>query len=281
MATPVSPGDPLRISAHEWNTLRAQAKRAIQDQGRRGPAISLPRSTDCIAVKWIGSGALPMFGVCAFDGDLSSTLRGPVISPTDNLPEFKGRPVLKAYYPNRDEVAGRNDIGRFGIALQPIRNQGIGLVQISGVVVTKLDVEYSTHRYADVKHGDKENLKTHECGAAEILWKESGTGADKWAMVRLGNFITPPLVCRLTEDSEETNPQSVEIVDLYGPADYTGTSRYVTAQVTYSINYAPYTNNSPHANDLALLRYDRRYDEFIAYAPFIACYPTTPFDPTV
>jgi hypothetical protein len=48
-----------------------------------------------------------------------------------------------------------------------------------------MDVQNEDHRFADVGDEVAGHLVSAVSGAAEILWKESGTGV-KWAVVRLG-----------------------------------------------------------------------------------------------
>ena len=274
MPAPVASGGKLSITAGEWNKLRADARRAIQDQGRTGPAQSLPRSSDLIAVKHLSGAVLPMYGIVGFWGNGSSGSIGPVYGPDDNLPEFKRRP---------DESGGEgghSDVGRFAILQQPIKAGYLGVAQVSGVALCKLDVVYETHVYADVKDGNADELKTGEVGAAEILWKQSGTGSGKWALVRLGNFVAPPLVGRLTTDSDAGSPLTVEIVDVYSDGSGRDTGREVSAYISFGIIEAPYTSNVVPANTLVHLRYDRVFNQFLAVAPLQAWYPKTAFDPT-
>lgn len=277
---PATPGAPLRISARQWNDIRAQARQAIAEAAKSGPAVSLPRSTDCVAVYNVSGVTLPMFGIVGFHGGSPSSARGPVIAPSVNLPEFQGRPVLKCRKPLRGEYGGKNDIGRFGIVLQPIKNGWFGLAQVAGVATCKIDVEYEGHVYADVKNANADELKSHECGAAEILWKESGTGSGKWAIVRLGQFITPPLVGKFIDDPGTTSPIDTEIAYVLNDGSTVDTGRHVDARLSYGVIETPYTSNSPSAGHYAHLRYDRVADQFCAVAPLYSYYPITAFDPT-
>lgn len=279
MAAPVASGGKLSISAGEWNKLRADARRVIQDQGRTGPAISLPRSTDCLAVRNDSNSARALFDVVAFNSHVATATRGLLITPDDNLPEFKGRPVLKAYKPCTDRIDGKNDIGRFGILLQPLKSGAIGLAQISGATVCKINVEDEGHLYADVKIHESDELLSREVGAAEILWKEAGTGTGKWAIVRLGQFIAPPLIGMLTTDSDAADPLVVEVAYLVGSTPY-GTGRMVDAHLNCQAIKAPYTSNILPDGTPVVLRYERETDQFNIVAPFGAYYPLTGFDPT-
>ena len=49
----------------------------------------------------------------------------------------------------------------------------------------EIDVQDEEDEYADVADAEAGRLKSGLRGAAQILWKESGTG-EKWAVVRVG-----------------------------------------------------------------------------------------------
>jgi hypothetical protein len=72
------------------------------------------------------------------------------------------------------------------IAVEPIGADKLGMAAIDGVVQCKLDVIDASHRFATPKPGSTTELKTASSGEAAILWKESGTGAGKWGLVRIG-----------------------------------------------------------------------------------------------
>lgn len=281
MPAPVASGGKLSITAAEWNKLRADARRAIQDQGRKGPAQSLPRSSDLIAVKHLSGVALPTYGIVGFWGNGSSGSIGPVYGPDDNLPEFKGRPVFKVRPPADESLgSGRNDIGRFAILQQPINPGYLGVAQVSGVAICKLNVAHAAHIYADIEDGNVDELKTNEYGAAEILWKQSGTGSGKWALVRLGSFVAPDIIGTLTTDSDAASPLTVAIVDVQGDGSHTTTGREVSAYISFGIIASPYTSNVVQAGTLVHLRFDRVHNQYCAVAPLQAYYPKTAFDPT-
>ena len=86
-------------------------------------------------------------------------------------------------------------VGKFAILLEPIADGKIGVGCLGGVCPVKIDVEDEDHGYADIADAEAGNLKSCDCGAAQILWKEDGTGT-KWAVVRLG---VPPAPFRYVE----------------------------------------------------------------------------------
>jgi hypothetical protein len=72
--------------------------------------------------------------------------------------------------------------------LDPIASGSIGKARIDGIVAAKIQVTAGLEWYdhADVTHNDATKLTLLPSGAAQVLWKEEGTGT-KWALIRLGN----------------------------------------------------------------------------------------------
>ena len=103
----------------------------------------------------------------------------PIIGPTSNEDEFKNRVALSCVTP----VADTHE-GRFVILVEPISAGKIGRAYADGLCPVRVQVEDEDHGFADVKDGDTSCLESRAGGAAQILWKEAGTGL-KWAIVRL------------------------------------------------------------------------------------------------
>ena len=112
-----------------------------------------------------------------------AAITGPVLNPATDLPGFMERTALLSHLP---EVPA--DDGQFVIFLEPVPDGDMGMAVVAGVVPVQIDVVNAAHKYADVKHEDVSELQSRLVGAAEILWKESGTGT-KWALVRLGGAV--------------------------------------------------------------------------------------------
>lgn len=107
-------------------------------------------------------------------------ISGPGIGPDDNLRQFKNRVYLSGVKPQEKE-----HLGQFAVFLEPATSGAIRRAYVSGVFPVQIEVLDEDDEFADVKHDTVEHLQTRCCGAAQILWKESGTGV-KWAIVRLG-----------------------------------------------------------------------------------------------
>lgn len=105
----------------------------------------------------------------------------PVTLPATNVDTFANAIRIKGETPSDPE-----HVGKF-IVLQetaPIGAVAIGLV--SGISIVKLNVSDEDDEFAEIDDGETDELKTGATGSAQILWKESGTGSGKWAIVRLG-----------------------------------------------------------------------------------------------
>jgi len=65
--------------------------------------------------------------------------------------------------------------GFFGILREPIQDDAVGLVQVSGCCMATIDVSGTGHKYAIPVAGDY-LLASADAGPIEILYKPSGTG---------------------------------------------------------------------------------------------------------
>jgi hypothetical protein len=90
-------------------------------------------------------------------------------------------PVLSAGVPN-------NNTQSLCVALEPIESGKIGRVAVDGVVPVKLDIVNENHKFARCTTSTSQ-MTTDWGGPALILWKESGTGSDKWGLVRIGDAL--------------------------------------------------------------------------------------------
>jgi len=108
-------------------------------------------------------------------------------------PIFLGAaPTMIMSYPER------NDIGYFAILQEPISSGSIGWAAIDGIVSCTINMQYQSHRFADISETETGKLKSYEYGGAEIINVEDQgedpgdwTAGDKLALVRLGQFHNP------------------------------------------------------------------------------------------
>lgn len=106
-------------------------------------------------------------------------LDAPIVLPGDNLDEFKRAPAFAGVLPKMPDHRGQ-----FAVLMEPVKSGEIAAACVSGIVPARIDVQEEIHPRADVV-ANSTRLTSGYHGAAEILWKEQGTGA-KWALVKIG-----------------------------------------------------------------------------------------------
>lgn len=175
----VQPGQRLdtAFSARAWNRAQDAADIVLGDRlavgadGVRGPAAPYT-SVPC---KNMTATGVDRWGVLRISG-VEITPTGPTGPATS---QFQTLPVLQGNLP----TTGTNDV--FAVAVEPIPANGIGRVAVDGLVQVKLDVVNEADATAGPKANSVSELQTGG-GNATIVWKESGTGTGKWALVRIG-----------------------------------------------------------------------------------------------
>lgn len=173
----IKPG-PLRgqISARAWNRAQDAADIVLGDRYAQtgdaqtdGPKPYTPilaqNSTATVVNRW---GVLSVAGVVF-------TPSGATGNATQ---QFQDQPVLSGGLPTGGSA--------FVVAVEPIAAGKIGRVAVAGVVQAKVFISDAGHGFAKARNGDMTQLDSAPNGDVQILWKESGTGAGKWAIVRFG-----------------------------------------------------------------------------------------------
>jgi len=168
----VQAGERLQIPAAAYNAF-IDAVRA--DRSRRHDALDEPqretRSTSIIRVRNSTGADLDRFSILA--------LQDPIVTPTDNLSEFKNRVSFNGLAPSSPIRSPR-----VAILLEPLTDDAIGRGIVAGVTPVRIDVVRDTDLYAEPIAGTTTHLRSTPNGQTRILWKEAGTGV-KWAVVRL------------------------------------------------------------------------------------------------
>jgi len=169
---------PIRgqISARAWNRAQDAADKVLgqgADGVADGPSAGPPAYTGILAQNST-TGTVNRWGVLSVAG-VVFTPSGATGNATQ---QFQDQPVLSGGLP----TGGQS----FVVAVEPIAAGKIGRVAVAGVVQAKINVVSESDTFATAKDGDLTQLTSSSSGEATILWKESGTGAGKWALVRFG-----------------------------------------------------------------------------------------------
>lgn len=223
------------------------------DKLRRGgdvpPPPQLPASgssTGVIAVHNTTSQDLAPYSILGCNAPLNQPS-----SATDNGVQYRN-PILAGATPDATDHARK-----FVVLQQSVPKDNVGYGLKLGFTFVKVDVIDAAHEFAAVKDGDTTQLTSATSGAAEIYWKESGTGT-KWALVLLGAGASAGTVkARVTTTiSAAAGPLTADWgageVKLQDPTtgalaadatevqnDNIGTSWAVDCQVTLDTSYSP------------------------------------------
>lgn len=173
----VTPG-PIRgqLSAAALNRAQDAADLVLEQRGNGmadGPRDAPPTYVPILA-KNATTGAVARWGVMSVAG-VVFTPSGSTGSATR---QFQDQPVISGGLPTGGTA--------FVVAVEPIKAGGIGRCAVAGVVQARINIVSASDTFATAKDGDLTQLTSSSSGEASILWKESGTGANKWALVRFG-----------------------------------------------------------------------------------------------
>jgi hypothetical protein len=178
----VVPGESIQPSAKAWNTfIDTSAYVEAQRRVQTADAVAMPALDTGLCYVQNNSGAdLDRFNVVGLDV--------PIILPSDNPDTFAAHLTFSGLTPTTAAHTGK-----FAVLLEPCAQGNVATAVLSGVCPVKLNVTATGDTLADVDDGSAADLKTGASGAAKILWKESGTGAGKWAYIRIGGggVLTP------------------------------------------------------------------------------------------
>jgi len=177
----LEPGQPLRgaISARAWNRAQDAADLVL---GANPGTAGVPGSTVLKPYTWAyckPSVTVARWGVLAITG-LAITPTG---SSGGATASFEEMPVLTGGAPSATTTA-------WCVAVEPIESGKVGRVAVGGVVQCKVEVDKADDKFVGCSGS---GLKTGVKGEGLILYKESGTGSGKWALVRMGTTATTEL----------------------------------------------------------------------------------------
>lgn len=169
----VRPGQPLRITAKAWNRVLDSVATQPEFGGSAG---AYGRPCHIVQIKNTTGSTVPKWGVLAITGIANDPTAG-----ESSLSQFQEVPILEGAAPSSTTA------GKFVVAVEPIAAGKFGRAAIDGVVQVKVEVDKADDKFVACSSG---GLKTGVKGEGLILWKESGTGSNKWALVRIGSTPT-------------------------------------------------------------------------------------------
>lgn len=197
---------------------RTSVLNPIVDAARQNQAAPRPQAaallgkTDPVTI-WVKNNCgtdVSRFGVLGL-GDVQ-------ITQSDNDVEF-----YKRIYMDGEEPAVDTHYNRFAIALEPIRDGGVGRCVVDGLVQCQVNIGFPWHKYADVEDGVVGRLQSSWTGSSEILWSAASTGI-QWCIVRLntGPKLLQPFPVLLNQsggtdgDSGSAATWTYDVQDLDG-----------------------------------------------------------------
>lgn len=183
------PGEPLRIAARDWNTLVDVAEVArTQGVQHTLPGSFKASSTGVIVPCRNNTGAsVPRFHAVG--------LGAPLFTYADNAQTFLNQLGFIG------EDLGSSYLGRWAVVQETLPDGKIGSAMLSGITAAQITVAHADHPRVDIDTAGTPGtqLVSSFYGAGEILYKESGTGS-KWAVIRIGSFVTSELLATADED---------------------------------------------------------------------------------
>lgn len=206
----VTPGQFLRISAKDWNEVRARLRnqRAGGDRNEN-LALLLASNPSCVIRVQNTSTTItyPAQGVVG----LSTHGIDPAVAPVDNAL----RPVALAAMPDLDVP--------YGIALYPIQPSQTGYVVVAGVTSANIEVTDIAHEYAVCIDGDNTKLTTATSGPIRLLSRFGSTSSNAVGLVFVGVMDSEPGDFSLGNTSaaatgtEPSSPVAVTEADVVNP----------------------------------------------------------------
>lgn len=168
----VNPGEPIRLAASQINGLNRLLSPSAGFSAQT--AGEPPTPYTWVMAKNNTASTVPRWGVLA--------ITGMAITPGNSsgaTSQFEQLPVVAGGSPSATTTA-------WCVAVEPIEANGVGRVAVGGVVQCKVEVTSADDKFVACKSSASE-LKTGSTGEGVILWKDSGIGSGKWALVRLAS----------------------------------------------------------------------------------------------
>lgn len=184
----VTPGEPLKIPASDWNALTRMLRDWRQVAGLKRPGSGITdRITPSCLIKVYNDSSIITYPATGVVG-----LPNHSIDPATNPIASALTPVALAGMPTTT--------GPVGIALLSIPPETVGYVAVAGVAVASIQVDDIDHEYAVPIDGENTKLQTAESGPIRLLTRFDSTASSAEGLV----FVSQarPVPPSGTHDSE-------------------------------------------------------------------------------
>lgn len=175
----VTAGEPLNsaISARAYNRALDAADIVFRNQNTWGSSSSgWTAPYTYVYCQNSSGGVVPRWGIMRVNGIATATTGTEYEQPGESTP-FETMPCLVGATPDSTENI-------IVIATGPIKDGETGKVAVAGVVQVRLKITSESHSFAKPRSGSRDRMDSADSGYP-LLWKEPGTGNDKWALVSL------------------------------------------------------------------------------------------------
>ena len=167
-------GQPLSFSAREINDyIDAALAEKNRSRNIKRPQRDLSRQRSIFPVLNDSGADFDRFNIVG--------VTGVVITPTDNLLEFKNRISFIVDFPQFPD-----NVAKFGILQEPVAEDLFAKAAFAGLSVVEIDMIDENHTAAEITQNENKFLTSNDTGSAKIMFVEPGTGV-KFAVVRIGN----------------------------------------------------------------------------------------------
>jgi len=208
-------GDPLQISATDWNMMCTAVEQYMAQAGGQSAFVgSASTSPAEVTIRNDTETTVPVGGVLK--------ISGVAITPEANENGFKFQTTVKGDTPKgkpSGETTWEAKPEVLAIAREPIRPGKLGLAVVAGVVPCRLLLTDTRIWYAnavietDTTDGTVKHLATDWAGQLPIIWREDGTqGSEIWALVNLSGGGVPVIkMCKLKDQLENAGSSAGEV----------------------------------------------------------------------
>lgn len=226
-----SSGDKLRrhITPRKWNGLEDMLRRFQMGQfDHSTPAFYEPYTASVVWCKNISANDVT-------PGDVLG-LGDPVITPTDNLAEFKSRLAFDGSIPSTSTP----HYGQYGVVQEACgKYDGFCRCVVAGLTFVKLNITHAADLYCEIANSVSTYLTTAPLGSSRILWKTSGTGStDKWGLIRVGEPSGEILVYNATGSAIAAAASGTATVHTGTPGSESTTGQTLTVFNRTSVAWA-------------------------------------------